>query len=70
MNNNNLDGLDIISLFGTFLGILNYQENLSQSDFQKATENQTVDIHNHLLLQDKKIDKILELLEAKDNDNN
>ena len=52
--NNNLDGLDIISLFGTFLGILNYQENLSQSDFQKATENQTIDIHEHLLLQDEK----------------
>ena len=69
MNNNNLTGLDIISLFGTFLGMLNYEENLSQSDFQEVTHQQTEDIHNHLLLQDKKIDKILQLLEGKDEDN-
>ena len=68
-NNNNLTGLDIISLFGTLLGVLNYQENLSQNDFLEATENQTQDLHNHLIMQDKKIDKIIEALEVLKNEN-
>jgi hypothetical protein len=63
--NNNLDGLDVISLIGTLLGIANYGMNITQNDFQEATKLQTDDIHKHLLEQDKKIDRILQLLEDK-----
>ena len=49
--------------------MLNYEENLSQSDFQEVTRLQTEDIHKHLLLQDEKIDKILEVLEGKQYEN-
>lgn len=62
MNNKEYDCLDIINLLGTILGILNYNENLSQSTFQKATRKQTEEIHRHLQEQDNKIDQILERL--------
>jgi len=52
--NRQIDELDLISLLGTILGILNYNENLSQSEFSEEMDNKTRDIHNHLLEQDKK----------------
>jgi hypothetical protein len=61
----NMDALDLLGLFSTILGIANYGLNLTQNDFQEATKNQTDEIHRHLKEQDKKIDKILEILEEK-----
>lgn len=66
--NRQIDELDLISLLGTILGILNYNENLSQSEFSEEMDNKTRDIHNHLLEQDKKIDRILEVLNCNETD--
>ena len=60
--NNQLGALDLLTIFSTVLGVANYEENLSQTAFQVATEEQTKDIHRHLQEQDEKINKILELL--------
>lgn len=69
INIKELDMLDIINILSFIFGILNYGENLGQSDKQDLmgafdTQTKTVlsDIHNHLKLQDNKIDKILEVL--------
>ena len=59
---NNLDFLDALNLFSVFLGIANYQENLSQSVFQREMQKQSEDLHTHLQEQDKKINTILEML--------
>ena len=61
-NNGNLGELDLLTIFGTVLGVANYEENLSQSQFQVAKKEQTDEIHEHLERQDRKIDEILEIL--------
>ena len=55
------------------IGIANYQENLTQGDKQdllhevdKATEQAIAKVRQHLTEQDKKIDKILEMLKNED----
>ena len=61
--------LDIITLVSFYVGLINYDENLTQSDKQDL-ENQLsskmdlllTEIHKHLEEQDKKIDLILERL--------
>lgn len=61
--------LDIITLISFYVGIMNYDENLTQSDKQDL-ENKLdskmdlllTEIHNHLENQDKKIDYIIERL--------
>lgn len=69
MNNENLSMLDILNIISFVIGIMNYDENLSQSDKQdlmSALNEQTnllLDgIHKHLKEQDKKLDTILEVL--------
>lgn len=64
--------LDTISLISFLIGVMNLNENLSQSDKQdlvqelnKKAEQLLTEIHTHLENQDKKLDKILELLEAR-----
>ena len=62
--------LDIITLVSFYIGIMNYDENLTQSDKQEI-ENQLSskidlllnEIHSHLEMQDRKIDFIIERLE-------
>lgn len=62
--------LDIITLVSFYIGIMNYDENLTQSDKQEL-ENQLSnkidlllnEIHGHLEMQDKKIDYIIERLQ-------
>lgn len=62
--------LDIITLVSFYIGIMNYDENLTQSDKQEI-ENQLSskidlllnEIHSHLEAQDRKIDFIIERLE-------
>lgn len=55
------------------IGIANYQENLTQGDKQdllhevdEATEQAIAKARQHLAEQDKKIDKILEMLKNED----
>ena len=69
MNNENLSILDILNIISFVIGIMNYDENLSQSDKQdlmSALNEQTSlllnGIHKHLKEQDKKLDTILEVL--------
>ena len=69
--NNNFDIL--INRISLLLGILNLQENLTQSDkqdivdnFNKKAEELMSKINAHLQLQDQKIDRILEILNKSD----
>lgn len=62
----------IVNLMGLILGILNLEENLTQSDKQeimdelsKKTDSLIQTLNAHLEEQDKKIDLILELLQNK-----
>ena len=57
-------------MFSTFIGILNYDENLSQSYFNETLQEVIIDIHKHLEKQDYKMDKILEELEDIKHENN
>lgn len=61
--------LDSIALISFIVGIMNYEENLTQSDKQDLQDqlNSKIDlllkeIHSHLEEQDKKLDKITEAL--------
>lgn len=59
-NRNNI--LDAMSTISFLIGIMNLTENISQTDVQNLVENAINDVHNHLLEQDKKIDKIIKKL--------
>ena len=68
-NNGQLTFLDCISLMSFCIGLMNFDENLSQSDKQdmmdslsKESDRLLSEIHTHLENQDKKIDYILEVL--------
>lgn len=53
MDSNNLTALDMLSLFGVFLQVMNYQSDLSQAS--------NADIAKHLQEQDRKyLDKIIQ----------
>lgn len=61
--------LDSIALVSFIVGIMNYEENLTQSDKQDLQDqlDSKIDlllkeIHSHLEEQDKKLDKIMEVL--------
>ena len=69
MNNNQFTFLDILNIMSFCIGLMNLDENLGQGDKQEILENFSekadvllMDIHKHLTEQDKKIDKILEVL--------
>lgn len=69
-DNQQLDFLDLLNILSFVIGILNYQENLTQSDKQELlhkvdedTQTAIQEIHNHLQMQDDKIDKIINILE-------
>lgn len=64
--------LDNISIVSFFIGLMNLEENLTQSDKQELEDelNKRVDellqeVHSHLQAQDDKIDRILKILEDK-----
>lgn len=72
-SNQQWDFLDWISVMSFLIGIANYQENLTQGDKQdllhevdEATEQAIAKVRQHLAEQDKKIDKILEMLKNED----
>ena len=67
---NQLDLMDILNVLSFYIGLLNLQENLTQSDKQDLmhefdTQTTTIlkEIHKHLEVQDNKIDDILKRLE-------
>ena len=64
--NRQYDLLDVLNILSFVIGILNYNENLTQNDKQELLEemnNQTTtlleEIHAHLEEQDMKIEEIL-----------
>lgn len=70
----NLDILDALNIVSFIIGYLNYQENLTQTDkqdimhaFDKQTKTLLNDINNHLVNQDIKINKIMEVLNIENN---
>lgn len=69
MENNNNEFIDLVNIASFVLGIMNLQENLTQSDKQDIVnelKNETSivlnKINTHLQEQDNKINKILKLL--------
>ena len=69
-NNNSL--LDVLNVVSFLIGVANYNENLTQTDKQelihkldKQTSELLSQLNAHLEHQDKNIDKILTMLEAK-----
>lgn len=72
MTDNQLDFLDLLNIMSFVIGIMNYNENLTQGDKQdllSALNEQTnillEETHKHLESQDKKIDYIMEVLHEK-----
>lgn len=64
--NKQYDLLDILNILSFIIGILNYNENLTQNDKQelleglnKQTQILLDEIHSHLEEQDKKLEEIL-----------
>lgn len=62
--------MDMVNIISLVVDLMNLQENLTQSDKQeivnglnKSTEFLLTTLNEHLELQDKKIDKILSILE-------
>lgn len=58
---------DVLNIAAFIVGLANYGENLDQRSAQKLLDRQTKEIHEHLQMQDEKIDKIVESLEGKEN---
>ena len=72
MNQNN-DFWNSLALASFIFGLLNYEENIDQSDLQEVIQNsnrvqkEIIDrIEQHLILQDEKIETILQILRDKD----
>lgn len=65
-NRNNIEFLDILTLVDFYISILNYNENISQSQMQDVVNNAIEIIQTHLKKQDQKIDNIIELLKGGD----
>lgn len=65
MNDRRFDGnfIDALGIVSFLIGIMNYNENIDQSTLQKTAKDIMNDIHRHLKEQDRKIDRILDLLE-------
>lgn len=68
MNENNLDFLDLLNIISIGIQIQNQKDIAKASDIQDEI-NKAVDLINeHLQMQDKKIDKILRMLEGDKSD--
>lgn len=53
---------DVLSIASFIVGLANYGENLDQRSAQDLLDKQTKEIHEHLKMQDEKIDKIIKML--------
>ena len=58
----NMSLLDLITIISFIIGVANYEENVDQSTVQNVVKQAVNEIHNHLEMQDYKIDKIMEVL--------
>ena len=65
--------IDLLAIFSFWIGVENYNMNLTQEDKQDLLEGLDAqskellnEIHNHLTEQDRKIDLILEALNERD----
>ena len=69
MNNDSKEWgfLDILNILSFVIGVANYDENITQGQLQDMAMRVADDIHQHLQEQDEKIDKLLELLERRQN---
>lgn len=72
--NGQLTFLDFITLISFWVGLINLEENMTQGDkqdlmkkFDEQTEAVLGQIHAHLEGQDKKIDRIMTILEGGNN---
>lgn len=58
----NQDFMDILNIVSFAIGVENLNSNLDQNTMQQILEGAVEDIHNHLEEQDKKLDRILEVI--------
>ena len=61
--NENLTLLDLLIIISFIIGVANYEENVDQSTMQSTVQQAVNEIHDHLELQDRKLQNILELLD-------
>lgn len=76
-DNSKINFLDMLNIMSFVIGLMNLNENLTQGDKQDIMKNlsekaDTIlkEVHSHLEEQDEKINKILEILGGKTNENN
>ena len=74
--NGQLSFVDLISILSFFIGVENYEINLTQNDKKKKKKNLSdksdlllKEIHQHLEKQDSKIDEILRRMDVNEHDN-
>lgn len=65
-SNGQMSFMDVISLVSFIIGLANYNENVDQGQLQETVSKAVKDIHNHLQIQDQKIEEILSLLKGSD----
>ena len=56
------DILDALAIIGFIIGVRNYEENVDQTTVQNAVQTAVDLINEHLESQDRKMDKIIEML--------
>lgn len=64
--NEQLSALDFLGVVSFMLGLANYSENLSQTQFQEELNKAVAEVHEHLQIQDDKIDLILAKLNSEE----
>lgn len=62
MTNGQFDTLDFLAAAGFIIGLLNYTENVDQTQMQDSVNDAVLQIHKHLIDQDNKLDKIMGVL--------
>ena len=67
MNGNNLELMDLLNIISFIIGVLNYEENLTQTDKQdlmgevdSQMNKMLSEIHNHLAQQDALLKELVE----------
>jgi len=65
---NGFDILDALAIISFLIGVRNYEENVDQTTVQNAVQTAVDLINQHLEMQDKKIDSIIEMLGGVKND--
>ena len=63
-NRNNQTLMDALAIVSFMIGLANYGENVNQGQMQEVVNQAVQNIHQHLEIQDHKIDEILSLLKG------